>query len=109
MSATQLLLSAEEFRLLAYLRGYADGWGDRYHLDPVYVQEQLELTIDSMDRASLRLAELGFVTVHEHGLSGTIDGVDVSKAYPLRMSDICLTEKGWSCLRVVGSDLDQHL
>jgi hypothetical protein len=51
MDDAPIELSPDEFRLLAYLRGYTDGWGENCQLDQGWVGEQLSFSVDQLYRA----------------------------------------------------------
>src|SRR5690242_21521521 len=90
-------LSEDEFRLLAYLRAYADRC--EQHLDPNWVQGQLQFSASRMRKAANALATRGLVEFFDwkprkvdllfHPEIG--DG-------PF-MCDIRVTEHGWNYLR----------
>ncbi len=90
-------LSDDEFRLLAYLRGYADS--PAQHLDPGWVQEQLEFTKPQMRKAAHGLAERGLVEIFEWSPSklDLIQHPEIGEGP--HMPDIRITEHGWSYLR----------
>jgi hypothetical protein len=50
-------LTEDEFRLLAYVRAYSDN--REQSLDPTWVQEQLEFSLDRLRSAALGLASRG--------------------------------------------------
>ncbi len=90
-------LSDDEFRLLAYLRGYADRC--EQHLDPGWVREQLEFSPERMRKASLGLASRGLVELFEWSPRkiDLLEHPDLGEG-PF-MSDIRVTLHGWNYLR----------
>jgi hypothetical protein len=97
-------LEHDEFRVMAYLRGYADGWGNGNHLDPGSVAEQLGFDAARMRRVARRLAALGLVSIYEFNGTPqeTMFHPDPTGG-PILM-DICLTERGWNYLREPAGD-----
>jgi hypothetical protein len=90
-------LTDDEFRLLAYLRGYADRCGQL--LDPGWVREQLEFSADQMREAARGLAKCGLAEVFEWGPRKIDLLFQPEIAEGPFMSDIRLTERGWNYLR----------
>jgi hypothetical protein len=93
----QTRLSEDEFRILLYIRAYADN--QQQHLDPGWVREQLCLSPERIQRASRLLAELGLAEFFEFNIPE-----DLLRQYPQfgpnpTACDICLTERGWNYLR----------
>src|SRR2546423_575078 len=92
-----LPLSEDEFRLLAYLRAYADHRDQS--LDPGWVQEQLALPLNRLQAAARGLAVRGLAEFFEWRPD---DPKLVPREYgdgPMPM-DIRLTQKGWESRRV---------
>jgi hypothetical protein len=92
-----LPLSEDEFRLLTYLRAYADHRDQS--LDPDWVREQLDLPLNRLQAAARGLAVRGFAEFFEWRPD---DPKMVPSKYgdgPMPM-DIRLTHKGWDSLRV---------
>jgi hypothetical protein len=89
-----LPLNNDEFRLLAYLRGYADS--SAQHLDPGWVQEQLEFSLSQMQRTARSLAERGLVEFFEWQPSkiNLLEHPEVGEGP--HMADIRVTEHGWN-------------
>jgi len=87
-------LSNDEFRLLAYLRGYADSFAQ--HLDPWWVREQLEFSLSQMQSAARGLAARGLVEFFEWQPSkiNLLEHPEVGEGP--HMSDIRVTEHGWN-------------
>jgi hypothetical protein len=90
-------LSDDEFRLLAYLRGYADRCGQ--HLDPGWVREQLEFSPAQMRQAAHGLAERGLAELFEWSPRkiDLLERPEIGQG-PF-LSDIRLTDYGWNYLR----------
>ena len=90
-------LTEDEFRLLAYMRGYADS--PTQHLDPGWVQEQLEFSRAQMQTAARALASRGLVEIFEWSPSklDLIEHPEIGKGP--HMPDIRVTEYGWNYLR----------
>jgi hypothetical protein len=94
MSSTTLC--EDEFRVLAYIRAYADS--REQHLDPGWVQEQLSLSLPRMRKASRKLAALGLAEFFEWEPPESLLRMNPEmEPGPLAM-DICLTERGWNYL-----------
>jgi hypothetical protein len=97
-------LSEEEFRVLAYIRAYADS--REQFIDMEWIQEQLSLSPAQIEQASSNLAAHGFADFFEWvpsdllGLKLTISGRGTI------MTNIRLTERGWSYLRNSAEDSD---
>jgi hypothetical protein len=91
------LLNDDEFRLVAYLRGYADRCGQR--LDPGWVQEQLEWSLPQMQRAARQLAELGIVEFFEFEPPDSLLRTHPALEPGPMPCDIRLTQLGWNYLR----------
>jgi len=91
-----MMLTEDEFRLLAFVRGYADHC--EQSLDPLWIREQLEFTLDRFREAARSLADRGLVEFFEwrpddpaHFPSGIHDGM-----IPMNMK---FTQEGWEYLR----------
>ena len=91
----------DEFRLLAFMRGYADRC--EQHLDPGWVQDQLEFSPAQMREAIRGLAARGLVEVFEWAPSKVqlLENPEVGEGP--HMSDIRMTECGWNYLRTPGT------
>jgi hypothetical protein len=90
-------LTEDEFRLLAYLRGYADRC--EQHLDPNWVQTQLEFSATQMREAANGLAKRGLVEFFEWK-PRKIDVLFEPEIGEVPfMCDIRMTEYGWNFLR----------
>jgi hypothetical protein len=90
-------LTDDEFRLLAYLRGYADRCGQS--LDPSWVREQLEFSPERMRKSARGLAARALVDLFEWE-PRKIDLIfepEIGKG-PY-FSNIRVTEHGWNYLR----------
>ena len=89
-------LSNDEFRLLAYLRGYADNC--EQHLDPNWVQKQLELSLSQMQKAARGLAARGLVEFFEWQplKIDLLEHPQIGEGP--QMSDIRVTQCGWNHL-----------
>src|SRR5438876_12276132 len=90
-------LTEDEFRLLAFMRGYADRV--EQHLDPGWVQEQLEFSETRMRKAARGLAAKGLVEVFEWQPNKVqlLENPEIGEGP--HMPDIRLTAHGWSYLR----------
>lgn len=90
-------LTEDEFRLLAYLRGYADG--PEQHLDPGWVRAQLEFSEGQMRKAARGLVARGLVEIFEWSPSklDLIEHPEIGERP--HMPDIRVTEYGWNYLR----------
>jgi hypothetical protein len=90
-------LTDDEFRLLAFMRGYAERV--EQHLDPSWIQEQLEFSPPQMQAAARGLAARGLAEVFEWSPSNFdfVQHPEISKG--MYMSDIRLTPHGWDYLR----------
>lgn len=89
-------LSDDEFRVLAYIRAYADHCDQ--HLDPTWVQEQLELSLSQMQNAGRTLADRGLAEFFEFD-----PPAELLRAHPQLKPgpmpcDIRLTRTGWNYL-----------
>ena len=90
-------LNEDEFRLLAFMRGYADG--PEQHLDPGWVQAQLELSESRMRKAARALAARGLVEIYEWSPS-KLDLIEYPEiGHGPHMPDIRVTDYGWNYLR----------
>jgi hypothetical protein len=91
-------LSEDEFRLLAYVRGYADHRDQR--LDPSWVQEQLEFGLDQLRAAARGLARRGLAEFFEWRPDdpSLVPPDFQSDDGPMPM-DLKLTSAGWDYLR----------
>src|SRR3954463_4823582 len=91
-------LSNDEFRLLAYLRGYADN--SAQHLDPWWGQEQPEFSLSLMQNAARSLAARGLVEFFEWQPSklNLLEHPEVGEGP--HMADIRVTDHGWNYLQV---------
>src|ERR1700722_9505526 len=92
-----MVLTDNEFRVLAYVRAYADH--SKQHLDPNWVQGQLEFSFDQMRSACHGLVAKGLAEFFEYEPSAEVLLEHPEVPPGLRMCDICLTEKGWNHLR----------
>jgi hypothetical protein len=92
-----MAMSEDEFRLLAYLRGYVDR--REQHLDPGWVQQQLEWSRARMRAASRALAERGLVEFFEFKPPYSLTRLHPEIGPAPVPCDICLTERGWGYLR----------
>jgi hypothetical protein len=90
-------LSDDEFRLLAFMRGYADRC--EQHLAPTWVQEQLEFSTSKMRDAANGLAEKGLVEFFDWRPRKIDLLLDPEIGEGPFMCDIRLTEYGWNYLR----------
>jgi hypothetical protein len=90
-------LSEDEFRLLAYMRGYVDHRAQ--HLDPNWVQQQLQLTPAQMRKAANGLARRGLVAFFEWKPSKAVLFFDPEIGEGPFMCDIAVTDRGWEYLR----------
>jgi len=88
-----LTLSEDEFRVLAYIRAYADN--RKQHLDPDWVQEQLNFSQSRMQQASRRLAALGLAEFFEYEPSDSVLRMHPEIRPGPMPTDIGLTERGW--------------
>ena len=90
-------LSNDEFRLLAYLRGYADNC--EQHLDPGWVQQQLEFSLSQMQNAARGLVTRGLVEFFEWQplKIDLLEHPEIDEGP--HMSDIRVTQYGWHYLR----------
>lgn len=94
MPASQL--TEDEFRILAYVRAYADHRGQS--LDPSWVQGQLEMSLGQLREAARGLVKHGLAEFFEyqadqlHVMHGEFEG-------GLMPMDIRLTDVGWNYLR----------
>jgi len=90
-------LNDDEFRLLAYLRGYADRC--EQHFDPEWIQEQLQFSMDRMQKASRGLAARKLVELFEWSPSkiALLEHPEIGEGP--HMTDIRLTDYGWLFLR----------
>ena len=91
-------LTEDEFRLLAYIRAYSDR--REPHLDPTWVQEQLEFSVEHLRCAARVLVDRGLAEFFEFDPPAWL-----LKAHPElgvltfpMPGDICLTENGWNYL-----------
>jgi hypothetical protein len=90
-------LTHDEFRLLAYLRGYADRC--EQHLDPTWVQKQLVFSIAQMLAAARGLAAQGLAEFFEYDPPEDLR-LEPPEFLPGPVPcDIRLTEYGWNYLR----------
>lgn len=94
MSATAL--SEDEFRLLAYVCGYVERWDQ--HLDPGWVQEQLEWSRSRMQEVARSLAARGLVEFFEFDPPDYLRRFEPSLEPGPMSCDIRLTERGWKFL-----------
>jgi hypothetical protein len=90
-------LGDDEFRLLAYLRGYADR--REQHLDPNWVREQLEFSPSAMRQAANALAKKGLVEFFDFKPRKIDLLFEPEIGEGPFMCDIRLTEYGWNYLR----------
>src|SRR5262249_37657139 len=90
-------LTEDEFRLLAYLRGYADRCDQ--HLDPNWVQRQLGFCDSRMRSAANSLAKRGLVEFFDWRPIQTQLSFDPELGEGPFMCDICMTEHGWNYFR----------
>jgi hypothetical protein len=90
-------LSDDEFRLLAFMRGYADRV--ERHLAPGWVREQLEFSEGQMHKAARALAARGLVEVFEWQPNKVQLLENPAIGEGPHMPDIKLTEYGWNYLR----------
>jgi hypothetical protein len=90
-------LSDDEFRLLAFMRGYADACEQR--LDPNWLQLMLEFTPDRMRRAARGLVERGLAEFFEWAPSKVDLLFEPEIGQGPFMCDIRLTLHGWNALR----------
>ncbi len=94
-----LPLSEAEFRVLAYIRAYADRC--EQNLDPTWVQEQLEFSLSRMQDAARSLAVRGLAEFFEFDPPAYLLDAHPelgSFAFPMPC-DIRLTDAGWNYLR----------
>ena len=92
-------LSDDEFRVLAYIRAYADHC--EQHLDPTWVQEQLGFSLSQMQTAARSLAIRGLAEFREFDPAAYLLNAhpELSAfAFPMPC-DIRLTQSGWNYLR----------
>jgi hypothetical protein len=90
-------VSEDEFRLLAFMRGYADR--AEQHLCPDWLQEQLEFSQAQMRKAARGLAERGLVEIYEWS-PAALDLIEHPEiGVGPHMPDIRVTEFGWTYLR----------
>jgi hypothetical protein len=92
-----IILSEDEFRVLAYMRGYADR--REQHLDPNWVQAQLEFSAERMRAAANGLAQKGLVEFFEFTPRKIDQFFEPEIGEGPYMCDIRLTEHGWNYLR----------
>ena len=90
-------LIQDEFRLLAFMRGYADRC--EQHFDPGWLQRFLELSEARMHKAARGLAAKGLVAVFEWQPSKGQLFANPELGEGPRMRDIGLTEYSWNYLR----------
>ena len=90
-------LSDDEFRLLAYLRGYSDRLGQR--LEPNWVRMQLEFDEATMRSAANGLAKRGLVELFDWKPRKIDLLFEPEIGEGPFMCDIRLTEHGWNYLR----------
>lgn len=90
-------ISDDEFRLLAFLRGYADCLGQR--LDPNWVREQLEFDEPRMREAARGLAKQDLVEFFDWKPRKIDLFFEPAIGEGPFMCDIRLTERGWNYLR----------
>ena len=90
-------LAEDEFRLLAYVRAYSDR--REQHLDPQWVQKQLEFSMPQLQRAARELVTRGLATFFEWEPSDQDLAKNPELAPGIRCCDISLTEQGWDYLR----------
>lgn len=87
----------DEFRVLAYMRGYVDRC--EQHLDPGWVQQQLEFNEDRMRAAANGLVKRGLVEFFDWKPSKIDLLFEPEIGEGPFMCDIRLTEHGWNYLR----------
>ena len=92
-----LSLTEDEFRLLAYLRGYADHCDQ--HLDPTWVREQLEFSLQRMQDAARGLVRKGLAEFFEFVPPPWMRQTQPEIAPGPTPCDIKLTKIGWNYLR----------
>ena len=90
-------LTDDEFRLLAYLRGYADRC--EQHLDPNWVREQLGFSTERMRASANALAKKGLVVFFEFKPRKIDLLFEPGIGEGPFMCDIRVTEHGWNYLR----------
>jgi hypothetical protein len=90
-------LTTDEFRLLAFMRGYADRV--EQHLDPSWVQEMLEFSEAQMRTTARGLAAKGLVEVFEWRPNKILLLENPEIGEGPHMPDIKLTTCGWNYLR----------
>ena len=90
-------LSDDEFRLLAYMRGYADRC--EQHLDPNWVQAQLQFSPARMREAANGLAKKGLVEFFEFKPRKVDLFFEPEIGEGPFMCDIRVTDHGWNYLR----------
>ncbi|HEV2295701.1 MAG TPA: hypothetical protein VGR35_17775 [Tepidisphaeraceae bacterium] len=90
-------LTEDEFRLLAYARAYADHRDQS--LDPTWVQEQLEFSLDQLRAAARGLARRGLAEFFEWRPDDpSLVPPDFGDDGPMPMN-VKLTSAGWDYLR----------
>jgi hypothetical protein len=93
-----LPLTEDEFRLLAYMRAYADHRDQ--HLDPGWVREQLDFSLKQLQCAARGLAVRGLAEFFEWRPDDPKLVPPECADGPMPM-DIRLTHKGWDLLHVI--------
>lgn len=94
---TPTSLNEDEFRLLAYVRAYADG--PAQHLDPTWVQEQLAFSLAQMQEAARGLADKGLAEFFEFDPPADVLAKHPEITPGPHPCDIHLTAQGWHFLR----------
>jgi hypothetical protein len=90
-------LTEDEFRLLAYVRAYAHG--RHQSLDPTWVQEQLEFSLDRLRAAARGLTQRGLAEFFEwRPDDARLVPPDFPDGGPMPMN-LRLTSIGWDYLR----------
>jgi hypothetical protein len=90
-------LTEDEFRLLAYVRAYADHRDQS--LDPTWVQQQLEFSLDRLRAAARGLTQRGlaeFFELRPDDLSVMPPGSPYDGPMPMNLK---LTSSGWDYLQ----------
>lgn len=89
-------LSEDEFRLLAFMRGYAD-YCDQ-SLEPSWIRKHLEFTLEQLRGAARSLAARGLIEFFEWRPD---DPADYPPEIPdgLIPMDLRMTQEGWDYLR----------
>jgi hypothetical protein len=90
-------LTEDEFRLLAYVRSYADRC--EQHLSPDWVQQQLEFSLSQMQDAARGLATRGLAEFFEFQPPEEFLREHPEITAESMPTDIRLTQAGWDYLR----------